>query len=261
MILRSFAVAAFLAGLGALLPAWATQEPKPGPKPPKEIDKATVEAWAKRGFKTTWMGVSRQATLRPLADSWKLATAADPNQALVDFLSGDLLAQGVPAASLPTTPEAKSAVFTADEAKQLALGDLHLKQNNPREAAAAYQKALARVGDGVVMIALPGDRIYHSESKEILDAKQAVADARKKLAQALLAAGNLDGAKKALDAATGVQVRVAADGKPAPLPVPAKLVLTVKKADLDRAGKLSAAEFKKLVTVETTGLPPADRKK
>ncbi len=65
--------------IGALLPTTATaQEEKPEPKQPKGIDKATVEAWAKRGFKPTWLGVSQQSSQRPLTDSWKLAVAADP---------------------------------------------------------------------------------------------------------------------------------------------------------------------------------------
>src|SRR5579872_4365862 len=40
-----------------VLPATARAQPKRFETKPKEIDKATVEAWEKRGFKVGWMGI------------------------------------------------------------------------------------------------------------------------------------------------------------------------------------------------------------
>jgi len=165
-----------------------------------------------------------------------------------------------PAAPGPQ-PELKPTGFTEDETKQLALGDLHMKQNNAKDAAAVYRKALDRVGLGAIR--LPADRLkyYQQRFPAVLDEmKRGVAEARRKLAYALLAAGDADAAKKALDASFQVVIEAADTAAPSPpaVPVPAKLVLSVKKADLDRADKLSAAEFRKLVSLETVGLPPAD---
>lgn len=61
--------------LAGLLPTVIGQEKKPELK---GLDKATVEAWEKRGFKATWMGVARYPSVPILKDSWKLATSADP---------------------------------------------------------------------------------------------------------------------------------------------------------------------------------------
>jgi hypothetical protein len=159
----------------------------------------------------------------------------------------------------PPAPQSAEwlAGFSADETKLVAVGDLHVKQGKSREAAETYRKALARFGNEVVKLSGP------MSPSEVEGVKKNVADVRKKLAQTLLAAGDLDAAKRALDAAIATKVEVGQAGeKPAQtVPVPAKLVLTVKKSDLDQAERLSAADFRKLVIVETVGLPPADKPK
>jgi hypothetical protein len=216
-------------------------------------------------------GVTVVVTLDGLYGPARVATATDPNRAIVDFLSQDLLAPAAPAAgdaNRPPAPppEAKLSAFTADETKQITLGDLHLKQNNPKEAAAAYQKALARFPAGKPLKIDIRTNASATDAAQVAELmRQSVIDVRKKLAQAHLAAGNLPEAKAALESALNVEVEsvrvAAADAGKATVPVPAKLVLTVKKTDLDRAEKLTAAEFKKLVAVETVGLPPADKAK
>jgi hypothetical protein len=163
----------------------------------------------------------------------------------------------------PPGAEPKPSPFTAEEVKQLNLGDLHMRQNNPKIAAEAYRGALARFPAGEVKVPAP------SSSPEPIgeEFRKAITDARRKLAMAILATAtspaDLDAGRKVLDLAANTKVTfVGSASSPKPtVSVPAKLILSVKKADLDQADKLSAAEFRKLVTVETVGLPPADAAK
>jgi tetratricopeptide (TPR) repeat protein len=163
----------------------------------------------------------------------------------------------------PSAPTGTRLGFTPDEAKQIVLGDLHLKQGKHADAVKAYQTALARYPDMVTTVAaVKGDFPKGMKEDDVAAAvkelRTGVTSAYKSLAQAHIGAGNLDEAKRALDLAKNIQIRVTGtDAKPsgsAGPPVPAKIILTAKKAHLDAAEKLSAADFRKGVTVETVGM-------
>ncbi len=169
-------------------------------------------------------------------------------------------AGGTRAASLPG-----KAGFLPDEAQQLTLGDLHLKQNKPREAAEAYQRALTRYRDAITRTAAPPGLTQAQANEMATELQKGVRDAYRNLAQAWLAAGDADKAQAALDMARKFKIEMTTGSGSAStptkgIPVPAKLVVTVAKADIDKAGDDLAA-FKKAVKVETIGFPPADRKK
>jgi hypothetical protein len=154
--------------------------------------------------------------------------------------------------------------FTAEEAQQLTLGDLHLKQNKPKEAVSAYTRGLSRYKEPVARIA-PQPGLTPAQQGDFAgELQKGVRDAYAKLAQAWLAAGDADKAQAALDMARKFKVEVAtaeaADAREKTLPVPAKLAVSVAKADLDKAGD-DVTALRKAVRVELTGFPPPDRKK
>jgi hypothetical protein len=144
-------------------------------------------------------------------------------------------------------PAAEYPGFTTAEVNAISVGDLHLRQDNPKQAAEAYKKAVARFGTGAAVVVPAGTNpaTFHAIG-------EAVGRLRRKLAQALIAAGELDDARKWLDAAKAESV-TAGDQSPARPPVPARLTITVTKAVLDQADALGPAGFRKKVTVETTG--------
>jgi tetratricopeptide (TPR) repeat protein len=114
------------------------------------------------------------------------------------------------------------------------LGDLHLKQGQPQTAIASFKKALERKPEPK-----QGAAIY------------------RKLAQAYLALGQDDQAKKALDTAIEYGSKKSGGGakKTAPARVsdlPSKLIITVSKKLLDRvgSGKMTFDAFKKAAKVE-----------
>lgn len=145
--------------------------------------------------------------------------------------------------------------FTPDEARQLVLGDLHLKQGKHADAVKAYETAVARYPATLTTITPPKEMKAADLTAAVKELQGSVATAYKSLAQAYIGVGNLDEAKRALELAQKVEIKVAAgDKKPAGPPVPAKIILTVKKAHLDAAEKLSPANFRKGVTVETVGM-------
>lgn len=153
--------------------------------------------------------------------------------------------------------------FTAEETKQFALGDLHLKQNKPKEAAQAYERALARFKEPLTkMNALAG--LDDAQNRAIVtELVPKVQDAYAKLAQAWLAAGEKDKAAAALEMSRKFSIELAPGSAPAKekaVPVPAKLMVSVTKADLDKAGDDPTA-LRKAVKVELTGFPPADKTK
>jgi hypothetical protein len=252
----------------------STVDPKDICKPGR-LAEALISALAKNGRHVRHLAPAESVTLVVTLDGLygpaRVATMYlnEANYSFDQFLQNPApsnpAAGSPPTNAPPTAPQSVDALagFTADETKQIALGDLHLRQNKPREATEAYRKALARIGDGVVKLSGPVNRPDYQSKPDADGVKKNVTDVRKKLAQALLAAGDLDAARKTLDVAIATKVEVGSAGeKPAvSVPVPAKLVLAVKKADLDQAEKLSSAEFHKLVTVETVGLPPADKVK
>jgi hypothetical protein len=159
-------------------------------------------------------------------------------------------------AAAPTRPG-----FTPEETQLLNLGDLHLRQNRPRDAAAAYEKALYRFKEPVTKVNPPANRTAPQKTELLNELQKGVRDTYRRLAQALLADNQAEKAQAALDLSRNFKVEFTAGAAPAAgVPVPAKLVLGVAKADLDKAATDPAA-FKKAVTVETVGFPAADRAK
>ncbi|MFO0851627.1 MAG: hypothetical protein U0871_24155 [Gemmataceae bacterium] len=150
-------------------------------------------------------------------------------------------------------------VFTDDERKLLAAGDLHLKNGNPAAAVDSFRRALARIGTGPVRLPADQYRTLAQRFPQVLeDAKRAVTEARRKAATALLAAGNADEAKAMLDAALAVTVEADTGAVPSAadrLPVPAKLIVSLVRKQAEQAEDAA----RKAVTVETVGFPPAAR--
>ncbi len=164
-----------------------------------------------------------------------------------------------PAGAAPKGPAGKPG-FMPEEVQQLTLGDLHLKQNKPKEAAAAYERALARYKEPVSRLPVSLKHMEGTLKTLAGEAQKEVRAAYAKLAQAHLATGNTDKAAAALELARKFKVELidTPDG-PKGVPVPTKLVISVARADLDKAGDLAA--FKKAMKVELTGFPPPDAKK
>ncbi len=144
--------------------------------------------------------------------------------------------------------------LTADESKQIVLGDLHMKQGKYADAAKAYELALARFASTNKNLARPRNVKTADLDAAIKELHASVTSAYRSLAQAYIGVGNLDEAKRALELAQKIELKFDGDPKPKGTPVPAKILLSVKKSHLDAAEKLSPAEFRKGVTVETVGL-------
>jgi hypothetical protein len=122
------------------------------------------------------------------------------------------------------------------------LGDLHLKQGQGNDALKAYYKALKNNADA-----------QHAAAMYL------------KIAQLYLSSENEAEARKAMDHARELLAKAGADKKQTPKPkkaespLPSRLIITVSKELLDRAGtgRISLEEFKKAATVEY--LPFASR--
>lgn len=151
--------------------------------------------------------------------------------------------------------------FTAEETQLLNLADLHLRQGKPKDAAAAYEKALYRFKEPVVKVGPPANLTAAQKTELLSEFQKGVRDAYRRLAQAYLTDNEAEKAQAALDLSRKFKVEFTVGAAPASgVPVPAKLVLGVAKADLDKAASDPAA-FKKAVTVETVGFPAANRTK
>jgi hypothetical protein len=174
--------------------------------------------------------------------------AVNPGQP-IDATSG-MMMTGAPAARPG---------FTTEEWNLLNVADTHLKQNRPKDAAAAYEKALYRFKEAVTKVSPPASLTASQKAEFLAEFQKGVRDAYRRLAQALLAENQADKAQAALELSRKFTIEFGA-APPASVPVPAKLVLGVAKADLDKAAADPAA-FKKAVTVETVGFPAADRPK
>jgi tetratricopeptide (TPR) repeat protein len=143
-----------------------------------------------------------------------------------------------PKSNEPTLPAGGEVVTKGPSGKakdNLLLGDLNYKQNKYAEAVQAYTAALKVLGD-------------NNKSVEYAQVCQ-------KLAQALLAEGKVDEAKKYLDLV--IEQKKAAPPAalpkdPAPAALPSKLILSAPKKLLDQvgAGKIAFEDFKKDATVE-----------
>jgi hypothetical protein len=154
--------------------------------------------------------------------------------------------------------------LSADEVKQFALGDLHLKQGKPREAADAYERALTRYSADVITPTFPPGLSPDQVKQMAMEYQGGIQDGYRKLAMAFLTSGDVGKAETALERARQVRVSYPAygtvAGKAIGIPVPAKLVVSVAKADLDKAGDDPTA-LTKAVRVELTGFPSPEKKK
>jgi tetratricopeptide (TPR) repeat protein len=128
------------------------------------------------------------------------------------------------------------------------LGDLHRKQGQSKEALKAYQKAVEKNADAQHAAAM-----YLKIAQLYLTAENNEAEARKAIDQA-----------RELLAKTGADKKQTPKPKKAESPLPSRLIITVSKELLDRAGtgiagtaQISLEEFKKAATVEY--LPFASR--
>lgn len=149
--------------------------------------------------------------------------------------------------------------FQPEEVKALTLGDLHLKAGKYAEAAEAYAEGLVRFGDKEWPIWSMSGTTAEQRKQYAEELQKGVRDAMKSYAKALLLADQPDKAKWALGMATGF---VVTDATPAAVPAkttaPAKLVITVSKADLDAAK--DAAAVKKAVKTERVNFPAEAKK-
>jgi tetratricopeptide (TPR) repeat protein len=144
--------------------------------------------------------------------------------------------------------------LTPDESKQLALGDLHLKQGKGADAVKAFETALSRYTTKTNRLAWPRNAKRSDLDAAIKDLQASLRSAYRSLAQAYIGAGRLDDAKQALEMAQHLVVQFDDDAKPKGMPVPAKIVLSVKKSHLDKADSLSPAEFRKGFAIELVGV-------
>ncbi len=144
--------------------------------------------------------------------------------------------------------------FNPDEVKALSLGDLHLKQGKHKEACDAYGEALARFGAKPFKVSAPATFTAEQKKQYADELQKGVRDAMKNYAKALLLADQTERAKEALDMATGfVVLEVTPISTPAKNTAPAKLILSVSKADIDIAK--DAAALKKVVKAERLNFP------
>jgi hypothetical protein len=164
-------------------------------------------------------------------------------------------------ATVASTEGGPSANQSEPEAplREIALGDLHVRQRRLEDAAKAYQDALR-----VLEQSLHGEkeRTGKMEVKTLL----AMVEAANKLAQICTTQGNNERALHFLKIASRAAglAEEAAQGKPVAagtVPLPSRLVISAPKKILDQvgAGKTSFEEFRKAATVEYLTFPPADK--
>ncbi len=140
--------------------------------------------------------------------------------------------------------------LTPKESQLLTLADLGMKAGKYSQAVDAYSQALARFAkektyriDSLGQIA-PDQRVKLTE-----EFQKEIRDAMASFAKALMLNNEIESAKQALALATEFVVLEVSPTKSTPSPIgPAKLIVTVTKADLDAAKTF--AELKKAAKVE-----------
>jgi tetratricopeptide (TPR) repeat protein len=167
-----------------------------------------------------------------------------------------------PLAASPAQPRiSERPGFTPEEVRHLTLGDLHLKQGKPAEAAQSYEQALARYKNLTTKVDPPSNLSPAQVQSMVAELQSGVRSSFKQLAQAYLAAGDTEKAAAALELARNftAQLPSRAELTLKGVHVPAKLVISIAKADTEKATTEEA--FRKAVKVEVTGFPPADKPK
>jgi hypothetical protein len=256
------------------------EEVKPEPKPPSDWEVARQQlhgekppaADKKQERKHTSIA---DALLKVLADNghhFSQLAAKESLTVVVTFRKGDghadhaadqepgkqkIVRGQAPEAPLTGTGATSDAGLTGPAGKDPAssardhelLGDLHLKQGKATEAAASYGKALKLLKDQG--ISHDADAKHEEVVRQIEQAERRMRELRIKLAQALLAAGNVEAAREALDKTDRPNITVQAAEKK-PVVLPAKLILSAPKEllDLVGSGKMTFEEFKKAATVD-----------
>jgi hypothetical protein len=186
------------------------------------------------------------------------AAKADPSQSST---AAGLAALAAAGAARQDQKERNDAIAKAREEshRQALLGDLHMKQGQPADAVEAYRKADQLHTEAARVQSLQGvkhDLKTHLEALEL----------GTKLAQALLAAGRGEEAKKLLEAQLVASALKAAmkeaDPKAEAAPkidLPSKLIVSAPKTLLDQAGagKITFDEFKKSASVQYVAFPTA----
>jgi hypothetical protein len=147
--------------------------------------------------------------------------------------------------------------FTPDEVKKLSLGDLHLKQGKYKDATEAYGEGLSRFWQKPFKVSAPPNLTAEQKKQYADELQKGVRDAMTSYAKALLMADQPDRAKEALELATGFTAVEASPPTAAKPTTPAKLILTLSRADaeLTKDAAKEVAAFKKLVKVDRVNFP------
>jgi hypothetical protein len=156
----------------------------------------------------------------------------------------------------PTGPGDDQASRPTEVQSNVLLGDLHLKQKEPKRAVEAYQKALELLEKELHVRRWLDEGATAADLQKIYTAIELYT----KLAQAQVLAGQTEGARKSLGSVTSLvdtADRLAARRARAPaakggIPLPARLIVSAPKKLLDQvgSGKMTFDEFRKAAKVE-----------
>jgi hypothetical protein len=151
----------------------------------------------------------------------------------------------------------------AQAEEQLALGDLHSKQGKSEEAVSAYRRAIEILNKPLEFPeSTPNDQVKVATE----ETTKALRNAHGKLAQALVAAGKLDEAKAAIEAAKAASVSIKTEkAKPTPPAkptLPTKLTVSLAKKAIDdhKAGKINVFVLRSAAEAEAVGFPTGEAK-
>lgn len=131
-------------------------------------------------------------------------------------------------------------------------GDLHMRQDNPQEAVKAYEKALK---DAAVLVSVNNELMLHVKAYQGRTLTDQHRRLLRKLAQAMIAANDVEPAIRLLQRlAPWHSSGTSGDTTPSAqaVPLPAKLVVSVRKADCDAvaAGEITGEEFRARARVD-----------
>ncbi len=145
--------------------------------------------------------------------------------------------------------------FNPDELQSLNLAGLHMKQQKYKEAAEAYEKGLARFQETVIRMSVISGASLEAFRKAMDESAESTRGMHRQLAVAYANLGDLKKASRALDLAINLKLEIlAAKATEKPKPkLPAKIIVSVTKADIDSAK--TSDEFRKVATVERSGFP------